>query len=290
MSRIEEALERAMRIKEGEARKMPVPQPQAVPADDVGENAAPYGSPGDVRGYPAAAPDRVRIQNPALVAITDPTSPVAEEYRKLKEMVLKATRTTEGFRNMLMVTSALAGEGKSVTSLNLAACLAQEYDHTVLVVDADLRKPSCAKYLGIEPGQGITDCLLKGTPFNEALIHTGIGKLAFLPAGSPVDNPAELFSSHRMRDLLMEMKHRYPDRYIVIDTPPVLPFAETRSIGAIADGVILVVKEGVPSQEEIRESVDALRGATILGIVYNQADLSGINKPYSNYYYDRYRR
>jgi protein-tyrosine kinase len=290
MSRIEEALERAMRIKESEAGRPPVPAPKSAPLEDAEAAPAPFASPAKVRGYPSAASGSVRIQNAALVTITDPTSPVAEEYRKLKEMVLKATRTAEGFRNTLMVTSALAGEGKTVTSLNLAACLAQEYDHTVLVVDADLRKPSCAKYLGIEPGPGISDCLLKGTPFSEALIHTGIGKLAFLPAGSPVDNPAELFSSHRMRDLLMEMKHRYPDRYIVIDTPPVLPFAETRTLGAIADGVILVVKEGVPSQDEIRESVDALRGATILGIVYNQADLSGINKPYSNYYYDRYRR
>jgi protein-tyrosine kinase len=290
MSRIEEALERAMRIKDAEPGPGPAAEAAAMPG--------PYGreKPSKVRmdrsGYPVRHldPGRVQVRNPALVAITDPGSPVAEEYRKLKEMVLKSTRSGNGFRNTLMVTSALAGEGKTVTSLNLAACMAQEYDHTVLVVDADLRKPSCAKYLGIEPGPGLTDCLLKSTPVAEALIHTGIGKLAFLPAGTPVDNPAELFSSQRMKDLLMEMKHRYPDRYIIIDTPPVLPFAETRTIGSIADGVLLVVKEGVPSQEEIRESVDALRGATILGIVYNQAELSTLGNHYSSYYYSRYRR
>jgi protein-tyrosine kinase len=283
MSRIEEALERAMRIQDTEVR--PVPEAAAAAGANGRGGALPAGYPGSARD---TAPPRV--MNPALVAISDPTSPVAEEYRKLKEMVLKSTRAGDGFRNTLMVTSALAGEGKTVTSLNLAACLAQEYDHTVLVVDADLRKPSCAKYLGIEPGPGITDCLLKGTSLSEALIHTGIGKLVFLPAGSPVDNPAELFSSQRMKELLMEMKHRYPDRYIIIDTPPVLPFAETRTIGSIADGVLLVVKEGVPSQEEIRDSVDALRGATILGIVYNQAELSGLGNHYSSYYYARVRR
>jgi protein-tyrosine kinase len=287
MSRIEEAMEKARRIRADKQR----PDPKAGPAirpepDDQVDPLTKAES-----SYPSSRKElnQIRVQNPALVAINDPGAPVAEEYRKLKEMVLKTTRTGQTFRNTLMVTSALPGEGKTVISLNLAACLAQEYDHTVLVIDADLRKPTCAKYLGIENGQGIADCLLKGSPCCDVLIHTGIGKMALMSAGQPVDNPVELFSSQRMKDLLMEMKHRYPDRVIIIDTPPVLPFAEARTIGSMVDGVLLVVKEGTPSQEEIRGAVDALRGATILGIVYNQAELMLMGNKYS-YYYDRSRR
>jgi protein-tyrosine kinase len=287
MSRIEEAMEKARRIRADKQRPDPKAGPEVRPKPD--DLVAPLTK--AVSSYPSSwkAPGQIRVRNSALVAINDPASPVAEEYRKLKEMVLKTTRTGQTFRNTLMVTSALPGEGKTVISLNLAACLAQEYDHTVLVIDADLRKPTCAKYLGIENGQGIADCLLKGSSCSDVLIHTGIGKLALMSAGQPVDNPVELFSSQRMKDLLMEMKHRYPDRVIIIDTPPVLPFAEARTIGSMVDGVLLVVKEGAPSQEEIREAVDALRGATILGIAYNQAELMPMGNKYS-YYYDSSRR
>ena len=281
MSRIEEAMEKARRIRGEKPRPDPVTGSALRPG--TGDVVDPLME--AVSSYPSwKGVDQIRVRNPALVAINDPGSPVAEEYRKLKEMVLKTTRTGQTFRNTLMVTSALSGEGKTVVSLNLAACLAQEYDHTVLVIDADLRRPTCAKYLGIEAGQGITDCLLERTPFSDVLIHTGIGKMAFIPSGQPVDSPAELFSSQRMKDLFMEMKHRYPDRLIIIDTPPVLPFAETRSIGSMVDGVLLVVKEGTPSQEEIRDAVDALRGSTILGIVYNQAELMPVGNRYSSYY------
>jgi protein-tyrosine kinase len=283
MSKIEEALERAMQIRQTETKPHPETKPPVHGMRAEQSPAAPLPS------HPQPEPMPVRVQNPALVAISDSRSQVAEEYRKLKEMVLKMTRTEEGMKNVLMVTSALAGEGKTVTTLNLAAFLAQEYDHTVLVIDADLRKPSCAKYLGIEPGLGITDCLLGTATVDHAVIKTGVGKMAFLPAGSTVDNPVELFSSQRMKDLLREMKHRYPDRYLIIDTPPVLPFAETRAIGSLVDAVLLVVKEGVPTPEEVQESVEALRGATILGIIYNHVEHS-LEGHYSSYYYERYRR
>jgi protein-tyrosine kinase len=142
MSKIEEALERAMQIRETETKPHQAPKPPVTePPRDSGAEQRPAAP---LPSHPQTGPVPVRVQNPALVAISDPGSQVAEEYRKLKEMVIKMTRTGEGVKNVLMVTSALAGEGKTVTSLNLAACLAQEYDHTVLVIDADVRKPSCA--------------------------------------------------------------------------------------------------------------------------------------------------
>jgi exopolysaccharide/PEP-CTERM locus tyrosine autokinase len=209
----------------------------------------------------------VRLPEETMVVINDPLSPMAEEYRKLKEAVVKMTKR-ERFDNLIAVTSATVAEGKSMTAVNLAACLALEYDHTVLLVDADLRRPTVHKYLQLGARKGLSDCLREGIDVGELLVRTDIGKLTVLPAGTPVANPVELFSSETMRKLFREMKTRYSDRYIIIDTPPVLPFAETRSIARTADGVLLVVKEGQPSLGQIEEALEVL-DTTVLGIVYN---------------------
>ncbi len=232
----------------------------------------------------------VKTDNPCLVTITDPDSPITEEYRKLKSMIVKLTKQ-KGFQNTLMITSSLSGEGKSITAINLAVTLAQEYDHTVLLIDADMRRPSLHGYLNITPKTGLSDCLIDGLDINAALIKTGIGKLSFLPAGRMVDNPAELLSSQKMKELIDEIKHRYPDRYIVIDTPPVLPFAETLSISSLVDGIVLVVKEGMASLQNIRDALDTLNDGNILGIVYNNVSVENLNSSYYNnrYYYSAYK-
>ncbi len=211
----------------------------------------------------------VDVPESTLLAVSNPLSPVAEEYRKVKEMLVKHCKK-EKFSNLIMVTSAAPAEGKTMTSINLAASLSQEYDHTVLLIDADLRRPTCHRYLGYENKKGLADCLLDGLDVGEALIKTGIGKLALLPAGRMVDNPAELFSSNSMKLLLKDIKNRYPDRFIIVDTPPVLPFAETRSLAGIVDAAVLVVREGVSSLEDLRHAVDAL-SRKVVGIVYNGA-------------------
>ena len=267
MSRIEEALAKAASLN-------PASPPRAERVG--GRGAANYRSP-----LPEPSLDPVlEVPEKTLVTINAPLSPMAEEYRKLKEALVKMTKR-DRFDNLIAVTSATVGEGKSVTAINLAASLAQEYDHTVLLVDADLRRPMVHKYLGFEPGKGLSDCLIEGRDVSEVLVKTGIGKLVVLPAGTSVPNPAELFSSEAMRNLFMEMKGRYADRYIIVDTPPVLPFAESRSIAGIADGVLLVVKEGQPSVEQVQEALDALQNK-VLGIVYNGAHMS---KSSNGYYY-----
>ena len=224
---------------------------------------------------------------PFLVAANDPLSPVAEEYRKLKENLVKMTKE-KGFQNMIMVTSSVAGEGKSLTSVNLAITLAQEFDHTVLLVDADLRRPTCHSLLGIEPEFGLSECLLEGRDVGDAFVKTGIGKLVFLPAGKAMQNPGELFSSSVMKELLEELKHRYPDRYVIIDTPPVLPFTDSRSLSRLVDGAIMVVKEGQVSPKELLEAVDEIKATNLLGVVYNQSTQTiGSSGYYGYYHYNR---
>jgi len=250
MSRIEEALEKAARKIADSAQSEPVTLVRHQP--------------------PPLTTAGITVTNQLLVTVHAPHTPAAEEYSKLKSVIVKLTK--EGsFLNMLMVTSSVGGEGKSLTALNLALSLAQEFDHTVLLVDADIRKPSLHRYLGIKNSVGLTDCILDGIDFKDALIRTGIGKLSFLPAGRSASNPAEVFTSQCMRDFFLEMKNRYHDRYIIIDTPPVLPFSETRSLSSIVDGIVLVAKEGLVTLHNIQETMECIKGAPMLGIVYNQA-------------------
>lgn len=253
MSRIEEALEKAAQLRVETSNEKPAKQKVA-----------------EVHHQPPMTTAAITATNPLLVTVNNPNTLAAEEYRKLKSVIVKMTKE-ESFLNMLMVTSSVGGEGKSLTALNLALSLAQEFDHTVLLVDADIRKPSLHSFLGIENSLGLTDCILDGADVSDALIRTGIGKLSFLPAGRTVPNPTEVFTSQRMREFFLEMKNRYLDRYIIIDTPPVLPFAETRSLSAIVDGVVLVAKEGLVTLNNIEETMAYIKGAPMLGIVYNEA-------------------
>lgn len=232
--------------------------------------------------YGKLAPD-----NPFLVNLHDPHCPTAEEYRKLKSVLVKMT-TGASFKNLLMVTSSVPSEGKSLTALNLAVSLAQELDHSVLLVDADLRRPSVHRYLNVEQGVGLSEVLKGEAEIEDTIVATGIGKLSIMRAGRLIDNPAELFSSQRTKAVLSELKGSCPDRYVIFDTPPVLPFAESRSLANLVDGVIFVVMERLASEANIKEAVDSLKGCPLLGMVYNAATVDNNDGRYS--YYRGYER
>lgn len=259
MSRIEEALERAR--KEHEATVLGV---GGTPAQGP---VAAMGPPVPGGGKRVTPLPEVRL-DPKLVAASEVDSPLGEEYRKLKERLVTLSK---GSMNMFMVTSASMSEGKSLVSTNLAISFAQEFDNTALLIDADLRNPSCNELFGVPSSPGLSDCLLDGVPFVEAFVPTGVGRLSFLPAGRPVSNPGELFASSLMRDMMLEIKRRYSDRYIIIDTAPVLPFTETRILSRIVDGVILVARENTASLEGVRSMYESMQGANIMGVVYNDA-------------------
>ncbi len=275
MSRIEEAIKQAVKLRTESAQPQGAPQP--VPAQARPQAAA---------REEAAYKDAVKINcvSPYIVALNDPTSPIAEEYRKLKSMIVALT-SKEEFLNTIMVTSTVGAEGKSITSLNLAISLAKDYDYTVLLIDADIRKPSLHNYLNLECDKGITDCLMGEADLADAIIKTDLGKLSFLPAGKRVADHVELLSSQKMKDLIQETKSRYPDRYIIIDTPPILPFAETRALSYMVDGVLFVVKERTASVDDIGEALGFLEGSNMLGIVYNGVSLDSTSAHYRYYNY-----
>lgn len=268
MSRIDEAIEKAARLR-GER-----------PAEKVLKVAPPVSRPVEA---PANIVDSHSV-SPYIVALKDPGSAVAEEFRKLKSMIVGLTSGDEGFRNTILVTSSIGTEGKSITSLNLAVTLARDYDYTVLLIDTDLRRPSLNRYLGLENEPGITDCLVDGVDLSAAIVKTNFGKLSFLPAGRKVDYPAELLSSQKMKDFMAEVKQRYPDRYVIIDSPPILPFAESLALSSVVDGVLFVVRERAASMKHVGEALNMLKGSNLLGIVYNGAETE-LSTHYSYYNY-----
>jgi exopolysaccharide/PEP-CTERM locus tyrosine autokinase len=235
----------------------------------------------------AKAATPLNIKSPYVIRFTDQDAPIAEEYRKLKTVVLTMMQKNSN-QNTIMVTSSESGEGKSLTAVNLALVLAKECDRTVLLVDADLRRPTLHTYLGLKPGLGLADCLENGIDVHPALIRTTVPRLSFLSAGKKTDTPAELLSSDRMKALVQEMKNRYHDRFIIFDTPPALIFSDTRVLSSFADGILFVVKEGVAASS-VRDALATLKGGPLLGIVYNGVCPEQLNGRYHRYhkYYSR---
>jgi protein-tyrosine kinase len=186
MSRIEKALEKAAQLRKSGSAEPRTEQPKTPLWKE-------QPSVQEAVSYRPAEVVNINPNNLYLTTLNDPDSLASEEYRKLKSILVKMTKG-EKFNNVLMVTSSVAAEGKSITSLNLAISLAREFDHTVLLIDADLRRPSIHKYLDIEPGYGLADCLADGVDIGKTIINTGIGKLSVIPAGKVLQNPLEFFT------------------------------------------------------------------------------------------------
>ena len=273
MSRIEKAMARATQLRRGD------------PEHKIDTRRTKVDTSVHIPPPPKSLSERINADNPLLVTLNAPTEPVCEEYRKLKAALVKMTQG-ESFENMIMITSSVPGEGKTITSINLAITMAQEFDHTVLLIDTDLRRPMVHNYLNITQSKGLLDCLTGQCNFSDILIPTGIGRLSVVTAGRDVANPVELLTSNRMKALLDEIKHRYSDRYIILDTPPILPFAETRALAHQVDGVVLVVKEMLATQANVKESVEALKGCRLLGTIFNDTMM---DKSIEGYYAYKYR-
>ncbi len=226
----------------------------------------------------------LKIDHLMLATARDEKTAVVEEYNKLRSTLIALT-SGESFANTIMVTSTVSEEGKSMTALNLAISLAKQHDHTVLLVDTDLRRPSIHRYLDIKPEFGLVNCLRDNLPIEKALIKTGVGKLVLLPAGEAIKDPVDLLSSNRMKAIIMELKQRYPERYVIFDTPPALPFADAGVLAGIVDSTLFVVREGKAKLEDVVETLEEFKKHHLLGVVYNDAH-SFVNR--QSYYYGNY--
>ena len=225
----------------------------------------------------------IKITNLMLATARNEETAVVEEYNKLRSTIIALTEG-EKFLNTIMVTSTVSEEGKSMTALNLAISLAKEHDHTVLLVDTDLRRPSVHKYLDIKPEVGLVHCLRDNLPIEKALIKTGVGKLVILPAGDTIKDPVDMLSSNRMKEIVNELKQRYPERYVVFDTPPALPFADAGVLAGIVDSTLFVVREGKAKVDDIVKTLEDFKEHHLLGVVYNDAHTFLKSHSYDYYY------
>jgi len=216
-----------------------------------------------------------------LVTQVRPQSQMAESYRALRTSLLLSNLGSPP--RVIMVTSALPQEGKTTTSINTAVVLAQK-GVRVLLIDADLRRPSIHKTLGMGPHSGLSNVLTGSTTLEQAITKTTIlPNLFVLPAGTPPPNPAELLASSNMRDVLNQLRDEYD--HIVIDTPPSLSVTDAVVLSPRADAVVLVIRSGQTTKQALRRSREVLTqvNAKVVGVLLNAVDLSS---PDYYYYYE----
>lgn len=185
--------------------------------------------------------------------------------------------------NTVMVTSAQPNEGKTVTSINLAATFAREYNHTVLLVDADLRMQMIHRYLGYRSQLGLLDYLEDKAAMNDIITWPGIDKFTIISGDRVVDDSSELIGSPRMHSLMEELKHRYDDRYIIFDAPPVLGVADAIAFAPLVDCIIVVVGAGGTNRQSLKDAIELLPQEKIAGFVLNR--FKGPNRLYGKYGY-----
>jgi exopolysaccharide/PEP-CTERM locus tyrosine autokinase len=171
-----------------------------------------------------------------------------------------------------MVTSSLPGEGKSFTAINLAMSIAMELDRTVLLVDADVARPSLPGVLGLPEQKGLLDVLQdKSLKLGDVLLKTNVDKLTILTAGTRDTHATELLASEAMGRLLNEMARRYSDRVIIFDSPPLLVTTEARVLATRMGQIVFVVRAEETPQNAVKEALGAIEACPVKLMVLNQA-------------------
>ncbi len=276
MSRIERAMEKAARIR-GSAERSPEQSPSLDKPPVIHRDQPCFECECIETVIDRAVTDK------HIVTLAEPQSPAAEQYRKLRARILKAIETKDDPINTIMITSSDKKEGKTITAINLAVAMANVIDYPVVLVDADLRNPSVHRYLGIESEYGLSDYLTGRASLSDVLFRTGIGELILLPGGQPPENPAELLSSERMKNLVHELKIRHKGGYVIFDSSPILLTSDPLSLGSLMDGVLFIIHAALTSEKSASQAISLIKGCNILGIVFNDVQSYPAKKHYPYY-------
>jgi protein-tyrosine kinase len=281
---IDKALEKA----KAEKQKTAGNQAEATPAAPLGpppEMAPPLAGAevpiGEIRySTTRTVPVQAEVLRRQRIIAGNDDNMVREEYKILRTHILQRTMAEQ--KNTLMITGPLPGEGKTLTAINLAISLSHEVNKTVLLVDADMRSPSVHSSFGLPRGKGLVDYLTGDASLPDLLVHPeGFDKLVILPGGRGAAGAAELIGSPMMANLVQELKHFYPDRYVLFDLPPVLSYADPLAFAPLVDGIILVVAMGKTPREDIQKCVSVLKNFPVIGLVLNKVD----ERDHDSYYY-----
>jgi protein-tyrosine kinase len=204
------------------------------------------------------------------------TTQMAEEYRVIKRPLLMNAFPEEdnGIEraNLILVTSSVPGEGKTFTAMNLALSIAMEREKTVLLIDADVAKPSMVGLLGLYAEAGLTDLLKDSSvQFSDIVFKAeDIPNLSLMPAGKPDRHSTELLASDAMKRLANELSARYPDRVVIFDSPPLLAATQGAVLATLVGQVVLVVEADTTPQYIVQESLSKLESCEVVGCVLNK--------------------
>ncbi len=206
-----------------------------------------------------------------LVVLNSPNSHIGESFRFLRSRVMRPSSGQPP--RTILVTSALMEEGKTFVACNLAASISQSLEEHVLLIDADLRSPSVHKVFELHAyREGLSTLLSSDVPLPTLLRKTNVRKLTILPAGNSTVTPSELLSSAKMKSLIREVRDRYTDRFVIIDSPPLELTPEASVIANEVDAVILVVRHGRTPRDAVKSALGKIQKEKLLGVVYNGYD------------------
>jgi protein-tyrosine kinase len=194
-------------------------------------------------------------------------SPASDAFKILRTQL--AHRLKENGWNTIGITSPRAGEGKTLTSVNLAISFSTLANTSVLLIDADFKKPRIQQLFGLEEN-GLVSYLLDEERVENLMINPGLNKLVLLPAGRTIQNSSDLLVSSKMLHLVKEVKHRYKERVIFFDLPPLLPSADVLAFSPHLDAVLIVVEAGKTQERDLVKSIEMLQGVPIIGTVLNK--------------------
>jgi protein-tyrosine kinase len=221
-----------------------------------------------VRSRGRGIPDEETASVKRRIIQFDPYSPASEQFRAIRTRI--ELLNEGGACRVLAVTSALQGEGKTLTAINLALVMAMSLERRVVLVDCDLRKPKIHGTLGLAVEFGLTEVLRGDAPLERALIEMPKEGLTVLPAGTLPSNPAELLGTQRLRETVAALRERFD--YVILDTPAAIPVSDPEIICNLADGIIFVVRAGSTPREQVLRAMDNFSRDRIVGIVLNSSE------------------
>jgi receptor protein-tyrosine kinase len=273
----------------------PSPQAEAAPPADATQPPLPRPTissplpPSDlVQGPPTV--DAIALERGGMVDWSRTRSRISEEFRLVQRQILRSAfgpGAEPGFSNLLMVTSARPGEGKSFTSINLAGSIARQGDHHVLLIDADSKRDSFCYSLGLAEARGLLD-LVANNKLDPAplIVKTPIERLSILPVGRERERSAELFSTKEMTRLIQSLGRRYADRLLILDAPPCLSTSDPAVLAPVVGQILFVVEADRTQRDEVEASLDLIQACPTITLVLNKQQISSRYTfgAYSSYY------
>jgi len=219
--------------------------------------------------------DLARLERAGYLVPTLARSELAEEFRQIKRPLLHHTQTadpaTSGRASLIMVTSAVAGEGKTFCAINLAMSIAMEVDTSVLLVDADVVRPSIPSRLGLPQSRGLLDVLADPSiDLSEVMLRTNVPKLSILPAGTTNARATELLTSEAMDRLLTELATKYSDRVVIFDAPPLLLTTESKVLASRVGQVLIVVAASQTPRATVAQAFAAVESCPVVVSLLNR--------------------